>query len=132
MSAESQSLKGYHRLTVEKYVRRKNTIYANWRTAFTYPALDSICSEVLMRFGILPRWEEYVHARRSRDWRAAGAISKEHTEWRQKVRAFCLERGITTFPNQSAQFLKFYFAWYRFQYEQRHGKIERKYGRQMA
>lgn len=119
------------RHAVEKYVRRKNPIYNKWRKGYTYPALDSICSEVMLRFGALPRWEEYVQAARQGWYGVTDEIKIEHQAWRKQIREFCLERGITTFPKQSAQFLKFYFAWHRWQYEERHGVITRKYARQM-
>ena len=117
---------------VEKYVRRKNSVYRKWRDSFSYPALDSICVEMQMRFGELPRWEEYVHARRSGDWATSQPIEKEHMHWKNQVRDWAVERGVCTFRNQTAQLLKFYFAWYRWQYEARHGVITRKYARQMA
>jgi len=119
------------RYAVEKYVRRKNHVYSKWREGFTYPALDSICTECMVRFGELPRWEEYVLARRGRNYSLGDEIEREHMFWKQDVREWCLKRGITTFRNQAAQFLKFYFAWHRWQYEQRHGVITRTYARQM-
>lgn len=120
------------RHAVEKYVRQKNPLYVRWRKSFTYPALDNICSECMVRFGELPWWEEYVRARRAGYYHLSNEIEKAHREWRGEVRKWCLERGITTFANQSAQFLKFYFAWYRWQYEERHGVITRSYARQMV
>jgi hypothetical protein len=117
---------------VEKYVRRKNSVYAKWRQGFTYPALDSICTELMVRFGALPRWEEYVDAHRNADWYMHDQIEKEHMHWKNQVRDWALERGAVTFRNQTAQLLKFYYAWYRWQYEARHGVITRTYARQMG
>jgi len=120
------------RHAVEKYVRRKNNVYRKWRDSFSYPALDSICTEMMVRFGELPRWEEYVHARRTRDYATGDVIEKEHMYWKNQVRDWAVERDVVTFRNQTAQLLKFYFAWHRYQYEERHGKIERLYARQMG
>ena len=119
------------RNAVESLVRRKNDVYRKWRKKFKYPVLDNTCAEILMVFGELPRWEEYVKARRGGQFRTSDMIEKEHRVWKDKVRVWCLERDITTYPNQSAQFLKFYFAWYRYQWEKRHGPITRQYARQM-
>jgi len=117
---------------VEKYVRRKNSVYAKWRKGFTYPALDSICTEMMTRFGELPRWEEYVLARRGRNYSLGDEIEREHMHWKNDVREWAVERGVCTYRNQTAQLLKFYFAWYRYQYEKRHGVVTRMYARQMA
>lgn len=119
------------RKAVEKYVRRKNNLYRKWREGFTYPALDSICVELMTRFDRLPRWEEYVTARRTREYGLAELIEKEHMHWKNQVREWALERGVCTYRNQVAQLFRFYFAWYRYQYEARHGVITRLYGRQM-
>ena len=116
---------------VEKYVRNKNQPYRKFRDSFSYPALDSICVEMQMRFGELPRWEEYVLARRGRNYALGDEIEKEHMHWKNQVRDWALERGVVTFRNQTAQLLKFYFAWHRWQYEERHGVITRLYARQM-
>ena len=120
------------RLQVEKYVRGKNQPYNAWRGGFTYPALDSICTEMVVRFGMLPRWEEWVDARNRRDWPTANSIEKEHMHWKNDVRTWAVDRGICRYRNQVSQLLKYYYAWYRVQYEKRHGKIERTYGRQMG
>ena len=119
------------RYAVEHYVRRKNHVYTKWRKGFTYPALDSICCEMMVRFGELPRWEEYIRARRARHYNVGDEIEKEHMHWKNQVRDWAVERGIVEYRNQSAQLLKFYFAWYRYQYEARHGVITRMYARQM-
>lgn len=120
------------RYAVEKLVRRKNDVYQKWRMAYTYPALDSICSEMMVRFDKLPRWEDYISARRGGRWAQAQEIEAEHRAWKNTVRDWAMERGIVSFRNQTAQLLKFYFAWYRWQYESRHGVITRLYGRQMG
>lgn len=120
------------RQQIEKYVRNKNQPYNKWRCRFTYPALDSICTEMMVRFDKLPRWEEYVLARRSRHYYVGDEIEKEHMHWKNQVRDWAMERGIVEYRNQTAQLLKFYFAWYRYQYEARHGVITRIYGRQMG
>lgn len=119
------------RNAVESLVRRKNNVYRKWRKKFKYPTLDSTCAEILMVFGELPDWEEYVQCRRRGQWKRADEIQLLHREWKNDVRDWVLKRGITTYPHQSAQFLKFYFAWYRYQWEKRHGAIERQYARQM-
>ena len=116
---------------IERYVRSKNRVYLKWRIKFDFDELEGYCAEALLRFGPLPKWEEYVQATRSQDWHLCAVIKAEHTAWRHEVRTWCLDGGITTYRNQAAQFIRFYFAWYRWQYEERHGKITRTYGRQM-
>lgn len=116
---------------IEKLVRRKNSVYRKWRKQYKFPTLDDWCAECLMAFDQLPRWEEYIRARRTSNFTICDAIEIEHREWKNQVRGWCLKRRVTTYPNQSAQFLKFYFAWYRYHWEQRNGKIERQYARQM-
>ena len=116
---------------IERYVRKKNTVYRKWRKGKQFRTLDDWCTECMFRFGQLPAWEKYVQARRTRNWSEAERIELQHREWKNEVRQWCLDRGITTFANQSAQFLKYYFAWYRWQHEQKHGVITRPYGRQM-
>lgn len=116
---------------IEKLVRRKNSVYRKWRKQFKYPTLDDRCAECIMIFGELPRWEEYIRARRTNHFNTCDEIVSEHRKWKNQVREWCLERGVTTYANQSAQFLKFYFAWYRYHWEQRNGKITRQYARQM-
>jgi hypothetical protein len=86
----------------------------------------------MVRFGELPRWEEFVRARRTRDYATSDAIEKLHMHWKNDVREWAVERGICAYRNQAAQLLKFYFAWYRYQYEARHGVITRLYARQMG
>lgn len=120
------------RHAVEKYVRQKNTVYHTWRIRFTYPELDNICTELMMRFGALPHWEKYVQARRRGNWAEAALYEIEQRAYRATIREWALSSGHTTFENQSAQLLKFYYAWHRWQYERRHGPITRKYARQMG
>ena len=116
---------------IEKMVRRKNLTYRKWRDGYTFPTLDNWATECMFRFDKLPAWERYVQACRRHNYNEITRISVQHREWKAEVRKWCLEKQITTYPNQSAQFLKFYFAWYRWQHEQRNGRIERMYGRQM-
>lgn len=118
---------------VERYVRGKTSVYRKWRKGRKWPKLDNLCTECLFRFGPLPRWEEYVQARRTRDWTQAELIERhEHRAWKHQVRDWCMEREIVSYRNEASAFIKYYFAWYRWQHEERHGKIERKYGRQMS
>ena len=116
---------------VDQLVRGKNCTYHKWRSEHTYSRIADTCTEVLMVFGALPRWEEGVAARRAGNFQLYDACWAEQREWRNEVRSWCLVNGVTRFPNQSAQFLKFYFAWYRFEYERINGASERKYARQM-
>jgi hypothetical protein len=117
---------------IEHYVRRKNPVYRRWRAEHTFKELDNICSEMVMLFGPLPHWPQYVRAKRARDYRTSEWIEAEHRVWKAKVREWALSRGITRYPKQSAQLLKFYFAWWRFRYEERNGPITAMYGRQMG
>lgn len=119
-------------LAIETLVRRKNQVYAKWRSEHSFNAIDTACTECMIRFGELPNWEEFVRANRTMNWQRATVIAREHAAWKREVRAWALERKITRHPMQSAQFLKFYFAWWRYEYEKRNGAIERTYARQMG
>lgn len=120
------------RHAIEWYVRRKNSVYRKWRSEHTFKELDNVCAEMLMLFGELPRWEDYVYAKKTFHVALIDEIEVEHREWKARVREWALSRGITRFPKQSAQLLKFYFAWHRFRKEQRQGPIKRRWGRQMG
>lgn len=117
---------------IEQYVRRKNPVYRKWRSEHTFKELDDVCSEMLLKFGGLPGWAQYVHARRTRNYHTIEKYEQIHRAWKAEVRKWALDRGVTRFPKQSAQLLKFYFAWYRFRYEERNGPITAKWGRQMG
>lgn len=116
---------------VEQLVRAKNQMYRKWRKGKRWTELDQWCTECLFRFGTLPHWVEFAQARRSRDWNRAAALEKEQAAWRSQIREWCLTRGVTTYPNQSAQFYKYFSAWYRYKQEKEHGKVERQFARQM-
>ena len=130
MSQQKQKLS--KRDKIEKYVRQKNRVYLKWRIKWDHDELETFCAECLLRYGALPNWEEYVQARRQRDWQYSAVIHKSHADWKNTVREWAMERGVITYRNQSAQFVKYYFAWYRWQWEERHGVITRTYGRQMS
>jgi hypothetical protein len=117
---------------VEKYVRRKNQTYEKWRKQYRYRELNNLCVEFMFVFDALPRWEEFVAASRRRDYLVTREIEREHREWKTQARTWLIARGAVSYSNQAAQFFKFYFAWYRYKYEERHGPILRKYGRQMG
>lgn len=117
---------------IESLVRRKNSTYAKWRGEHDFAPVEVACVECMLRFGALPRWEEFVMASQRRDFTTMEQCQREHSVWRKDVREWALSQGITRFPTQSAQFLKFYFAWWRYEHEVRNGPIERKFGRQMG
>lgn len=98
---------------IEKKVRKKNSVYLKWRRQFTAPALDSICTEMLMRFSELPYGKHYRLARRNASWAEAEKYAREQAAWKNAIRAWAMERGIVTYPRQSAQLVKYYFAWLR-------------------
>ena len=131
-AAHDKRSKMTKRFAVDSLVRRKNEVYRKWRKEHTFPRIERACVECMMRFGALPRWDEWVNANRTRDWQMAEVIQKEHQAWRAEVREWALKEGITRFEKQSAQFLKFYFAWWRHEHETRDGPVTRTYGRQMS
>ena len=132
VKAFDKRVKMKRRHAIESLVRKKNDVYAKWRGEHTFAQVDTACVECMMRFGALPKWEEYVLARRRRDYSREDVIQKEHAEWKNQVREWAMKQGITRFPKQSAQFLKFYFAWWRYEHESRDGPITREFGRQMG
>ena len=117
---------------IESLVRRKNDVYHKWRAEHDFAPIEEACIECMLRFGALPRWEEYVQASRRRHFTRMEFIQKEHAQWRKEVREWAMRNGITRFPIQSTQFLKFYFAWWRYEHEKRNGPVTREYGRQMG
>ena len=119
-------------LAINSLVRRKNTVYSKWRDQHTFAEIDNACTECMIRFGELPRWVEFVKAGRAARWAVVQTIMKEQSEWKTEVRKWASERRLTRFPRQSAQFLKFYFAWWRYEYEKRNGPVERTYARQQG
>ena len=132
LKAHDRRCKMKPRLAIESLVRRKNKTYAKWRSEHNFPAIEEACVECMIRFGPLPRWEEHVQACRRRDYTTMDVCQQKQSEWRGEVREWAEKNGITRFPTQSAQFLKFYFAWWRYEYEQRDGPVTREYGRQMG
>jgi len=130
--AFDKRMKMKRRYAIEGLVRRKNSTYAKWRSEHDFPALDDACTECMLRFGKLPHWEEFILARRGQRWSVAEELQREHSAWKKEVRKWALEKGLSRFPMQSAQFLKFYFAWWRYEHESRNGPITRPYGRQMG
>ena len=117
--------------TIESLVRGKNHVYTKWRVSKTKEELDTYCTECLFRFGTLPHWVTYPVARRQRNWTKAGYMEKAQRAWRNKIRCWALNVGVITYPNQFAQFYKYYSAWYRFKQEQENGPIRRMFARQM-
>lgn len=116
---------------VEKLVRGRNKVYLQWRKRFRFTTLDTYCAECLMRFGTLPHWREYPVARQCHHWKEAIEMATSQRKWRSEIRRWCRRKGITTFNNESAQFYKFYSAWYRYKQEQENGPTLRPFARQM-
>lgn len=116
---------------VERYVRGKNQVYRRWRKGKQYRTLDAWCAECLFRFGTLPHWIERADARRAHDYAQAEHYDKTQRAWKAEIREWCLKAGVTEFANQSAQFYKYYSAWYRAKWEKEHGKSNRGYALQM-
>ena len=116
---------------VEKYVRGKNTVYRKWRAGKSFEQLDDWCTECLLVFGTLPHWTAHAIARRTHNWSAAAYMQRDQAAYRRRIYVWCLERGITTFVNQGAQFYRYFSAWYRYKWEQEHGEETRGYALQM-